>query len=253
LNDAEKTFKQAIAVRPNYWATYNWLGLFYEDHARYEDAAAMFSHVVSLAPDSFTGYYNLGGVRTLQGKYTEAIPLLQRSLGIRKTAFGTSNLGTAYFQLHDYANAAAAFEQATQLDPKNYVLWGNLGDAYYWAKARRGEAAAAYSKAIALGEEELRVNPRDAEVLSSLSMYHAMRGERKPALDNLDAALRANPKSPNMLFNAGIVYQQLGDTQHALDALEKAVAGGISPATLRDTPNFDDLRANARFLRLIQH
>jgi serine/threonine protein kinase/tetratricopeptide (TPR) repeat protein len=253
LDDAEKTFKEAIAVRPNYWATYNWLGLFYQDHARYDDAAAMYLHVVSLAPDSFTGYSNLGGVRTLQGKYTEAIPLLQRSLEIRKTALGTSNLGTAYFQLRRYADAAAAFQQATQLDPKNYAVWGNLGDAYYWAPGRRGEAAAAYGKGIALGEEELRINPRDVEALSSLSMYYAMRGERKAALDKLDAALRPNPKSPNMLFNAGIVYQQLGDTQHALDALEKAVAAGISPATLRDTPNFDDLRANPRFLRLIQH
>ena len=252
LDEAEKTFKQAIAMRPNYWATYNWLGLFYMRHARYEDAIAMYSQVVSLAPDSFTGYYNLGGVRILQGKYSEAIPLLQRSLEIRKTADATSNLGAAYFQLHRYADSADAFDQSTQLDSKNYLLWGNLGDAYYWAPDRRAEAKAAYGKGIALGEEKLRVNPRDAEVLSSLAMYHAMRGERKPALDNLEAALRLNPKNPGLIFNAGIVYQQLGDTQRALDALEKAVAAGISPATLRDTPNFDGLRANPRFLKLIQ-
>src|SRR5246127_1201542 len=165
VDDAEKAFKKAIEMRPNYWATYNRLGLFYMRHARYEEAAAMFSQVVSLAPDSFTGYYNLGGVRTLQGKYTEAVPLLQRSLEIRQTANATSNLGTAYFQLHRYADSAAAFEQATRLDPPNYVFWGNLGDAYYWAPGRREEAAAAYAKAIVLGEEKLRVNPRDAEAL----------------------------------------------------------------------------------------
>ena len=252
VDAAEKTFNQAIAVRPNYWATYNWLGLFYQRHARYEDAIAMYLHVVSLAPDSFTGYYNLGGVRILQGKYSEAIPLLERSLAIRKTAEATSNLGTAYFQLRRYTDAAAAFEQSTQLDPQNYLIWGNLGDAYYWAPGRRGEATAAYDKAIALGEEKLHVNSRDAQVLSSLAMYHAMRGERKAALDNADAALRLNPKSPDLLFNAGITYQQLGDTQRALDAVERAVAAGVSPATLRDTPNFDGLRANPRYLKLIE-
>jgi len=83
-------------------------------------------------------------------------------------------------------------------------------------------------------------------------MYHAMRGERKQALDNVNAVLRLIPRNPGLLFNAGITYQQLGDTQRALDALEKAVTAGIAPAALRDTPNFDDLRANARFLRLIQ-
>jgi tetratricopeptide (TPR) repeat protein/predicted Ser/Thr protein kinase len=251
LDAAEKTFKQAIAARPNYWAPYNWLGIFYQRHARYDDAIAMYSHVVSLAPDSFTGYYNLGGLRILQGKYAEAIPLLQRSLEIRKTADATSNLGTAYFQLHRYADAAATFEQSTQLDPQNYVFWGNLGDAYYWAPGRRAEAAAAYAKGIALGEQKLGVNPRDAQVLSSLGMYHAMRGERKAAMDNTDAALHLNAKSPDLLFNAGIVYQQLGDAQHALDALEKAVAAGISPAALRDTPNFEGLRANPRYLKLV--
>ena len=252
LDAAEKTFKQAITVRPNYWATYNWLGRFYQRRARYEDAAAMFLHVVSLAPDSFTGYYNLGGDRILQGKYAEAIPLLQRSLEIRKTADATSNLGTAYFQLHRYTEAARAFEQSTQLDPQNYIFWGNLGDAYYWAPGERGAASAAYGKGISLGEEKLHVNPRDAEVLSSLAMYHAMRGERRAALDNVDASLRLKPKNPDLLLNGGIAYAQLGDTERALDALEKAVAAGISPATLRDTPNFDGLRANPRFLKLIQ-
>ena len=252
LDAAEKTFKQAITVRPNYWATYNWLGRFYQRHARYEDAAAMFLHVVSLAPDSFTGYYNLGGDRILQGKYADAIPLLQRSLEIRKTADATSNLGTAYFQLHRYTEAARAFEQSTQLDPQNYIFWGNLGDAYYWAPGERGAASAAYGKGISLGKEKLHVNPRDAEVLSSLAMYHAMRGERKAALNNVDASLRLKPKNPDLLFNGGIAYVQLGDTQRALDVLEKAVAAGISPATLRDTPNFDGLRADPRFLKLMQ-
>jgi len=252
LDDAEKTFKQAIAVRPEYWAGYNRLGLFYQRHARYEDAAAMYSQVVSLAPDSFTGYYNLGGVRILQGNYAEAIPFLQRSLSIRPTADARSNLATAYFQMRRYSEAAAHFEEAAKMDEKNYLLWGNLGDAYYWAPGRRAEAAGAYAKAIELGEGKLRVNSRDAEVLSSLAMYHAMRGERKPALDDLRAALQLKPKSPDLLFNAGIAYQQLGETQPALDALEKAEAAGVSPATLRDTPNFDGLRANPRFLRLIQ-
>jgi len=250
--DAEELYKQAISVRPGYWATYNWLGLFYMRHARYEDAAVMYSQVVSLAPDSFTGYYNLGGVRILQGKYPEAIPLLERSLSIRPTADARSNLATAYFQMRRYAESAANFAEAVKLDQKNYVLWGNLGDAYYWTPGRRSEAAAAYGTAIALGKEKLRLNSHDAQLLSSLAMYYSMRGERKPALDNLDASLRLQPKSPDMLFNAGITYQQLGDTKRALDALEQAVSLGISPEMLRDTPNFDALRGSPGFVRLIQ-
>src|SRR5204863_148369 len=39
--------------------------------------------------------------------------------------------------MHRYADSAAQFEQAVQLDSKNYIFWGNLGDAYYWAPGRR--------------------------------------------------------------------------------------------------------------------
>src|SRR5437899_12533677 len=83
LAAAEDAYKRAISLRPGYWATYNWLGLFYMYHARYEDAAAMFSHVVSLAPDRFTGYSNLGGVRAFEGKDAAAGPLFGNSLSLR--------------------------------------------------------------------------------------------------------------------------------------------------------------------------
>jgi len=84
-------------------------------------------------------------------------------------------------------------------------------------------------------------------------MYYAMRGEPQPALANLNASLRLQPKDPYLYFNAGIAYQQLGDTKRTMDSLEKAVQLGIPPAIVRDTPNFEGLRNNARFQRLVQN
>ena len=251
LEEAEKLYKQAITVRPAYWATYNWLGNFYMSHARYDEAAAMFTQVTSLAPDSFIGFSNLGGVRVLQGKYAEAIPFFERSLSIRPTALAFSNLGTAHFQMRRYAESATDFEQAVKLDSKNYELWGNLADAYYWTPGRRAEAAGAYSTAITLGEENLRQNPRDAQLLAYLGQYHAMRGERPLALDKINAALHLQPKSPDVLLASAIVYQQLGENSRALNTLEKAVSLGIAPETIRDTPNFGALSDNPRFVALI--
>jgi len=252
VEEAEKLYKEAVTARPAYWATYNWLGIFYMSHARYDEAAGMFSQVTSLAPDSFMGFSNLGGVRVLQGRYDEAIPFLERSLSIRPTATALSNLGTAHFQMRRYEESATDFERAVKLDSKSYELWGNLGDAYYWTPGRRAEAAGAYGTAITLGEENLRQNPRNAQLLAYLGQYHAMRGEQKPALDKIDAAMRLQPKSPDVLLAAAIVYQQLGDSSSALNALEKAVSVGVTPEILRDTPNFGALSGTPRFLALVQ-
>ena len=96
------------------------------------------------------------------------------------------------------------------------------------------------------------MNPNDAYLLSNLAMYHAMRSETKAAQDNIEAALRLQPKNPDVLFAAGITYEQLGETKRALDALEKATSFGVSPEMLRDTPNFEALKDNPRFIGLIQ-
>ena len=40
-----------VEAARQYWATYNWLGLYYQRHARHQEAAAMYSQVLSLAPE----------------------------------------------------------------------------------------------------------------------------------------------------------------------------------------------------------
>ena len=34
---AEATYKKAIALRPNYWGVYSWLGVFYYNQSRYAE------------------------------------------------------------------------------------------------------------------------------------------------------------------------------------------------------------------------
>jgi len=45
-------------------------------------------------------------------------------LSIRPTADASSNLATAYFQMHRYGDSAVQFEKAVQLDPTNYIFLG---------------------------------------------------------------------------------------------------------------------------------
>ena len=251
LGAAETAYRQAISVRPQYWAGYNWLGGFYFRQARYADAVQMFQRVIKLTPENFQGYSNLGALLTVEGKYSDSIQVLKRSLEVRPTLEAYSNLGTAFFSLRRFPEAAQTYQEGLKLDDRDSLIWGNLGDALYWAPGRRDEAAAAYRKAISLATAKLRINPEDSTVLAFRATYDAMVGDKSSALSDAQDALRLSPADANVNFRAALVYNHFGDTQQCLAALEKAVAAGYPPSAIRDTPDFDHLRDNPRVQQLL--
>jgi serine/threonine protein kinase/tetratricopeptide (TPR) repeat protein len=253
LTDAEANYQRAITLHPNYWADYNWLGSFYYRQARYEDAARMFSQVVALAPDSERGYSNLGGVYLNLGRYTEAIPLFERSVAIRPTADAYSNLATAYFFQQRFDEAAHTYEQAVKLNPLDYEMWGNLGDAYYWTPKEQSQAPPAYRKAISLADAALSVNPRDAVILCNLALYHAMLREKDPAIAFLRRALALAPDNSDSLFKAAEIYNQFGMTEPAFAALQDSLKQGYSRFFARGHPIFENLKADPRFRKLVDN
>ncbi|HEX3155679.1 MAG TPA: protein kinase, partial [Candidatus Angelobacter sp.] len=158
LNEAEKTYQQVINLRPRYWKDYNQLGIFYCRQSQYDKCAAMFQKVAELTPDSFRGYANVGAAYLADGKYAEAIEPLKKSLQVRATPGTYTNLGTAYFHLRRFAEAAGTYADAARLDDRDYHIWGNLAIAQHFA-GNREESDKAYRKGIALAEDGLKVNP----------------------------------------------------------------------------------------------
>ena len=202
-------------------------------------------------PDSYIGYSNLGGAYVDTGDYADAIPILSHSIAIRPDYRAYSNLGTAYFNQGRFADAVDSYERARKQDDRHYDVWGNLGDAYYWTPGERDKSIPAYRQAIALATKQFEVNPSDAALLSYIAQYHAMLGEREPALSCIGRALRLDPKNPEVTFTAAIVYDQIGDVESALNMLKKAIGGGISPATVRATPTFANIASEPRFRTLL--
>ncbi|MGB6959555.1 MAG: tetratricopeptide repeat protein [Candidatus Acidiferrum sp.] len=251
-DQAEKTLQAAIVVRPQYWKSYNSLGALYVGEAHYEEAAKMFTQVIALAPDSFRGYSNLGATYIRLGRYPESIKSLQNSITIRPTEDAFSNLGTAFFAIRQFDSAVKNYSEATKLNAQNYVIWGNLGDSYYYS-GNHAQAAMAYQKAVSLAKERLEVNPRDASALSDISGYYAMLGRRQEALGNLEKALQlSDKKDPDVLFEAAMVHNQFGESSSALEWLEKARSAGFPSASISDAPALDNLHGNVQFQVILQ-
>ena len=248
--NAESTYQRAIDTHPQSWVSYNAIGGFYFRRGDYDKAIQSFRKVTELAPEGFAGYVNLGATLNNTGRYSESIEPLNKSIALRPTYAAQSNLGTAFFGLHRFTDAAAAYEQATRLSPEQYVTWGNLGDARYYA-GKPGPAAQAFHKAVELASKELTVNPRDADVSGDLATYYAMLGDRPHALAALEKSLQGQRNNKDLIFNAADVYNQLGDTGLALEWLAKAVHAGYPVEKFKDMPGFSNLAGNPRFQELI--
>ena len=249
--EAEATYRKAIALRPQYWAGYSWLGVFYWQQGRYDDAAKAFQEVVSLGPDNYRGYSDLGAMYVLQGRFPDAIAVLEKSVTLRPNAGAYNNLGNAHFSMRKFDEAAHDFEESSKLEKNNWLTWGNLGDAYYWAPGKRSQAGNAYREAIRLADEKLGVDPRDARTWALRATYEAMTDNKPEALASLQKALSLEPARAGVQFRAALVYNHFGDVDRTLQSLQKARASGLSPSLISETPDFDHLHADPRFQAIL--
>jgi eukaryotic-like serine/threonine-protein kinase len=252
LSDAERVYQQAIAQKPNSLRAIEWLGIFYLQQAEYAKAADLFQKAIGLAPESYLDYSNLGASDLFLGNYQRAINALEQSIKLRPTAGAYSNLGTAYYQSRHFGDAAHNYQEALKFDEKSSDLWGNLADAYLYS-GQKPKAVEAFKKQLTLINEQLQVNPNDAERHGDAAACYAILGDRENALSHLARSLELGHGDKDLLFNAAVVYNDLGDTGVALEWLQKAFTAGYSSSVVRDSPDFDNLRNNPRFQELLAH
>ncbi len=251
LEDAEKAYKKAIELKPDYWGYYNDLGRFYYVHGRYEDAAVQFRLVVKLTPDNTRGLNNVGGIYAMLQRWDEAKEMFEKSLKVEPTSEAYSNLAYVYYyNTADYTKAARMYERTLDYNDKDYTSWGNLGSAYYWSSGERDKAANAYTRAIRLAEEQLKVNPKDPEVLSALGAYYSDLEDKEKAFKFIGEALLADAKNVQVMFRAGYIYEHMGDRDKALQWIEKALINGYSLSEMEHEPGLRELCSDVRFQKL---
>jgi serine/threonine protein kinase/tetratricopeptide (TPR) repeat protein len=250
INDAERTYQRLVAIRPSSRLAYNSLGTFYLRRNEYDKAAAAFQRVIELAPEGYGAYVNLGATYSDMGRYSDALVPLKKSITIRPSYAAYDNLGTAYIGLDRFADAASSYQEAIRLNPQQHVTWGDLGDARKYL-GQKNEAASAYRKAEELATEELKVNPRDPDVLSSLAAYYSNLQDREHALHYLQQCLQYGSNDKDILLDAAAVYNNLNDTGVAVEWLGKAVQAGYAANRINDLPEFRNLHGNPGYQQLV--
>lgn len=225
------------------------MGAYYVARARYDEAAKLFKQVIALAPENYRAYSNLGAVYLRLGKNDEALSNFEKSLLLKPNYVAASNLGTLSFFRGDFEGSIKAFDQALQIDPSNYMVWANLGSALT-KTGNSARAKQAYSKAVILGEEATKLNPRDAKLVVDLASYYASLGENSKSTALLTKALRLAPENTSVLLIAATTYSEIGKRDEALKLLAQAIDRGLPLKDIQQSVALAPLRSDPRYAAL---
>jgi len=129
-----------------------------------------------------------------------------------------------------------------------------------WGRGNEKEAARAFLAAKEAVLAEAVESPNDAKILVMRGLIEAMLGRAEDAIAAGERAAQVLPISadaldgPLIATNLAAIYVQVGRRDQALAALETLVRqiGGPTPGMLRVEPQWDSLRDDPRFQRLLE-
>lgn len=243
LRQAEMTYQRAVSLRPDYWAGYNELGGFYFEQGRYQQAAEQWQKVVELLPLNPYGWGNLGNALLYQGNFAAAVDHYQQSISRLPTPDGLLNLGIALLYQGQCADAVSALTKAVQLAPDDPEIHGLLGDALHCDPARQNEAGPAWDKAISLGRQKMVLDPQDIYLQALCAEWLAKRGRNAQAIKQIQQTRTVATDNTFVLVSAIKVYYLTGRKNEALALLPQAAQEPNAWFDLQHAPELAGLRA----------
>jgi len=181
--EAEKEFKTAIALSPNYANAHHWYGLHLAFERRFDESLQELSQAQQLDPLSLAINSNMGRVLYFSGRYEPAITQLKATVDLDPSFWVAHyKLAEAYEGTGHYQDAVTEYEKAFELSgdkplaeamSHGYANSGYRGAMQEWMK--RMEEKAAHGQAADF---------------FGLAERHAYLGENDTALKYLDQALK---------------------------------------------------------------
>jgi tetratricopeptide (TPR) repeat protein len=112
LDEAETSYRQAIAARPNYAEAINGLGSVLFKQGKKDEAIAQFKAAIDADPSFKLAYFNLGYAARKSNDFATAARAYERYVQLEPDdPDGLYGLGESYRQLGERAKAIGAYEQ----------------------------------------------------------------------------------------------------------------------------------------------
>jgi serine/threonine-protein kinase len=245
--DAIASVQKAIDLAPDDWRWQVALGNYFYSGGKLEDAAEQYRKAVDLTPDNSNALLDLGLAFLQLGRYDDALSNLQKSAQIQPSFFAYSSLSEVLTAKGKFSDAVEMSRKARDLNPTNYVAWGNLASVYLLSPAGHDEAMRAYRRAIELAENSRKETPDSAQLIVDLGAYYADTGQADRSLPLLRQAIALAPSNPSVLFRAGDGYEILHHRDDAIRLIARALALGYHANQLERSPELASLRSDHNF------
>ena len=212
-DEAEREYKRAIEINPNYATTYHWYSILLKNQGRYDEAAKIIMRAFELDPLSPSIGANISMMYQFQNNHDASIKNSLKLVELNPNyGRGYEYLGLSYMKVGRKEEAVAALEKAVELTNRQNVVLSELGYVY-GAVGKRTEAMAVakeledkYARKTAAGHEV-------AAVYSGL-------GEKDKAFEWLEKDFQ-NRDSRLNTFRWELQFEPLRDDPRFKDLLKR--------------------------------
>jgi len=213
LDQAEASFKQVIAVKPDDPEAHYNLGTLYLRRNALPDARQYLEQTVKLRPDYPEAWNNLGMLDAQEGHSDEAVGNFLQSLRLRPDyAIALANLGNLYRRQGRLAEAEKLLSRALQLEPDNPEVNYNLGMLY--ARQDQLDRAAQHL------ERATNLRPDYPDALNNLGVLLVREKEYSAAEERFKTCIRVAPNFDQAYLNLARLYVILNDKEKAREVLQ---------------------------------
>lgn len=237
-------FEQARLLQPGDPTVYTELGYHQYLSGDVEAAVETFRTATGLLPEDPGLWSSLGGLYLIVGQVDRAEAAFERSLAIKPSVGALTNLGTLRYEQRAYAEAADLYRHASELDPDDFRIWGNLGDALSALPATAQAARAPYSRAAQMAASYVEVKSGDAQALALLGWYRANLGQSAVARQQVREAQVLPPEGGEVALINAQTLARLGDVDGARQQLVAARDAGVPASRIQASPLLRSLPAS---------
>jgi len=227
LKDAYSAAHEATRAEPGLSHHWRILGVIADKLDRADESAKAYQVALKLNPLDDKLKQALSNVLARNGKTDDAHLTLGKDDSNNPANVETwISMGFTESNRKRYGDAERAFRKAISISPENYRAWIGLG-AVLSETNRLKDAEQAYDKAYGLKPDNPGIV---AEVLTNRGNAKSKQGDKRGALQDIQAAVQIDPSYANAWRSLGILKQENRDYKGVAQAFAKVVNSEIANA-----------------------